>query len=201
MCNVTCKGCNRTTGICDIGCKPGWRDIYCHKGIFFNIHVKLKLTRNCLNRRILFILIMISKSFKLVHISFSKATYVFIICYILCHKIQYFTIECSAGSYGVNCASTCGQCLNEKVCNHETGSCDEGCQTGYKGPTCKTGIQCERFLSKNNASKIMCYLFMVSSAATCVLDIDRHWRLQYPITMLLSYMFSRQKSFLFIFYI
>lgn len=35
MCNVTCKGCNKTTGICDTGCKPGWRDIYCHKGIFF----------------------------------------------------------------------------------------------------------------------------------------------------------------------
>lgn len=33
ICNVTCKGCNRTTGICDTGCKPGWRDIYCHKGI------------------------------------------------------------------------------------------------------------------------------------------------------------------------
>lgn len=33
MCNVTCNGCNRTTGICDTGCKPGWRDIYCHKGI------------------------------------------------------------------------------------------------------------------------------------------------------------------------
>lgn len=168
MCNVTCKGCNRTTGICDIGCKSGWRDIYCHKGIFFHIHVQLKLTRNCLNRRILFILIMISKLFKLVNISFSKATYVFIICYILCHKIQYFAIECSAGSYGVNCASTCGQCLNEKVCNHETGSCDQGCQPGYKGPTCKTGIQCERFLNKNNTSKIICYVFMVSSAASCV---------------------------------
>lgn len=49
--------------------------------------------------------------------------------------------------------------------------------------------------------KKMCYVFIVGSAATCVLDIDRHWRRQYPITILLSYMFSRQKSFLFIFYI
>lgn len=39
-CNVTCKGCNRTTGICDTGCEPGWRDIYCHKGIcLINIKV------------------------------------------------------------------------------------------------------------------------------------------------------------------
>lgn len=35
MCSVTCNGCNRKTGICDTGCKPGWRDVYCHKGICF----------------------------------------------------------------------------------------------------------------------------------------------------------------------
>lgn len=87
MCNVMCKDCNRIIGICDIGCKFGWRDIYCYKGIFFNIYVKFKLIWNCLNWCILFILIMISKLFKLVYIFFSKVMYVFIICYILCYKI------------------------------------------------------------------------------------------------------------------
>lgn len=52
---------------------------------------------------------------------------------------DYFTIECSSGYYGEKCASTCGQCMNEKVCNHVTGNCDEGCLPGYKGLRCKTG--------------------------------------------------------------
>lgn len=25
MCNSTCKSCNKVTGICDIGCHPGWK--------------------------------------------------------------------------------------------------------------------------------------------------------------------------------
>lgn len=39
MCNVICKGCNRIIGICDNGCKFGWRDIYCYKGVCF-INIK-----------------------------------------------------------------------------------------------------------------------------------------------------------------
>lgn len=39
-----CKGCNRIIGICDIGCKFGWRDVYCYKGIWLiNIKVKFKI--------------------------------------------------------------------------------------------------------------------------------------------------------------
>lgn len=34
MCNGTCKGCNRFTGVCENGCHAGWRGKYCHEGDF-----------------------------------------------------------------------------------------------------------------------------------------------------------------------
>lgn len=38
MCNVTCKGCNVTNGICDKGCQPGWSGLFCQDGIFCEMH-------------------------------------------------------------------------------------------------------------------------------------------------------------------
>lgn len=32
-CNATCRSCNKTTGICDNGCQPGWRGLNCQDGI------------------------------------------------------------------------------------------------------------------------------------------------------------------------
>lgn len=34
-CNVTCQSCNKTTGVCDSGCYPGWRGLYCEDGNTF----------------------------------------------------------------------------------------------------------------------------------------------------------------------
>lgn len=31
-CKTTCKSCNKMSGICNNGCKPGWRGIYCQEG-------------------------------------------------------------------------------------------------------------------------------------------------------------------------
>jgi hypothetical protein len=31
-CNITCKGCDTITGICDSGCHPGWKGSYCGEG-------------------------------------------------------------------------------------------------------------------------------------------------------------------------
>lgn len=62
--------------------------------------------------------------------------------YFLLHIImwyQYFTIACSVGNFGINCASVCGHCSNEKECHHVTGNCVEGCLPGYKIPTCIAG--------------------------------------------------------------
>lgn len=32
ICNVTCRSCNKTTGVCDNGCYPGWTGQYCQNG-------------------------------------------------------------------------------------------------------------------------------------------------------------------------
>lgn len=53
----------------------------------------------------------------------------------------YFIIskqECLLGTYGQGCLNTCsGHCLNSATCNRTTGSCDQGCQAGYKGKLCE----------------------------------------------------------------
>lgn len=41
MCNVTCKGCNITNGICDKGCQPGWSGLFCQDGIFCGSHYNI----------------------------------------------------------------------------------------------------------------------------------------------------------------
>lgn len=37
MCNATCKSCNKSTGICDNGCHPGWRGLFCEDSMFINV--------------------------------------------------------------------------------------------------------------------------------------------------------------------
>lgn len=57
----------------------------------------------------------------------------------------YFIIskqECLLGTYGQGCLNTCsGHCLNSATCNRTTGSCDQGCQAGYKGKLCEEGFK------------------------------------------------------------
>ena len=47
-CNNTCRGCNTVNGLCDAGCYPGWRGVYCHqsnqyKPFQYVIHVLLSV--------------------------------------------------------------------------------------------------------------------------------------------------------------
>lgn len=37
MCNATCKSCNKSTGMCDNGCHPGWRGLFCEDSMFINM--------------------------------------------------------------------------------------------------------------------------------------------------------------------
>lgn len=32
-CSDKCYGCNNINGVCESGCKPGWRGEYCHEGL------------------------------------------------------------------------------------------------------------------------------------------------------------------------
>lgn len=56
--------------------------------------------------------------------------------------VDAFFIECIAGFHGENCSFTCGKCLNSTACHHITGRCDQGCDPGFEGLTCKKGTLC-----------------------------------------------------------
>lgn len=44
---------------------------------------------------------------------------------------SFFISECPYGSWGDNCESECGSCLNG-TCNITDGSCSTGCNQGFK---------------------------------------------------------------------
>ena len=44
-------------------------------------------------------------------------------------------LECDY-SYGLECAKTCGHCLDSKPCNHLNGTCVNGCAPGFHGEKC-----------------------------------------------------------------
>lgn len=45
--------------------------------------------------------------------------------------------ECDRGSFGKDCASSCGRCMDNETCHHVNGSCINGCETGFQGLDCK----------------------------------------------------------------
>ena len=42
---------------------------------------------------------------------------------------------CDDGTYGDNCALTCGNCINDAPCDKTSGKC-AGCEAGYYGEKC-----------------------------------------------------------------
>lgn len=52
-CNETCRSCNKTTGVCDNGCYPGWRGQYCQQGKTFSL-IMLKVPSTVTSRWKLF---------------------------------------------------------------------------------------------------------------------------------------------------
>lgn len=47
-------------------------------------------------------------------------------------------VACPKGTFGQNCRKTCGNCLHNTTCNHENGTCPNGCDAGFKGQYCST---------------------------------------------------------------
>lgn len=45
--------------------------------------------------------------------------------------------ECKDGTYGYKCVNNCsGHCMNNSLCNKQTGHCDGGCRPGYTNIHC-----------------------------------------------------------------
>ena len=53
----------------------------------------------------------------------------------------YNSTECTPGSFGYNCSSTCGHCLNNSSCEPANGTCLQGCDPGFKTPLCIVGMK------------------------------------------------------------
>lgn len=58
----------------------------------------------------------------------------------LCSCMNFYPcfVACPRGTFGQNCRKTCGNCLQNTTCNHENGTCPNGCNIGFKGQYCST---------------------------------------------------------------
>lgn len=53
---------------------------------------------------------------------------------------MYIVTECDNGTYGYNCANSCSfHCLQDYMCDKQTGHCHGGCVPGYTNSDCKKG--------------------------------------------------------------
>lgn len=42
-------------------------------------------------------------------------------------------LVCSNQTYGQDCSSVCGKCINGETCHHVSGFCPHGCSEGVQG--------------------------------------------------------------------
>ena len=55
------------------------------------------------------------------------------------HKITLNFVACGSGTFGIHCSRNC-HCVNQP-CDPEDGTCHAGgCERGYEGITCSTGM-------------------------------------------------------------
>ena len=52
---------------------------------------------------------------------------------------QFFPADCDFGEFGFDCRGTC-HCAGNMTCDSVNGTCPEGCEQGYDGPTCSTAV-------------------------------------------------------------
>ena len=50
-----------------------------------------------------------------------------------------FITVCDGNTYGQDCTTSCGNCINEDQCHHVTGVCPNGCDKGVYGENCDKG--------------------------------------------------------------
>lgn len=66
-------------------------------------------------------------------------------------------VECGEGWYGVNCSQQCkGHCKDNAACNHMTGQCDKGCDSGWTGNLCDEGLLLNKITCFKISKNISC---------------------------------------------
>ncbi|XP_062608093.1 delta and Notch-like epidermal growth factor-related receptor [Saccostrea cucullata] len=76
---------------------------------------------------------------------------------------RYCETECAAGKYGQGCSVKCGQCIDDKPCNHVNGSCPGDCSAGWRGDRCDQecehghfGLMCKEHCSQHCLECMSC---------------------------------------------
>ena len=61
--------------------------------------------------------------------------------------LSFYFAECDPGEYGENCKLKCSNNCKNPPCNAKNGFCsDAGCNPGFKGDICTTGLRFIRMI-------------------------------------------------------
>ncbi|XP_067679838.1 multiple epidermal growth factor-like domains protein 11 isoform X2 [Haliotis asinina] len=64
------------------------------------------------------------------------------------------TLKCPPRSFGVNCSSKCGHCVDDEPCHHVTGTCPKGCSSGWVSDTCRQAVDSSPGTSTERISRL-----------------------------------------------
>nr|XP_022311266.1 protein draper-like [Crassostrea virginica] len=132
ICSDNCLNgspCNRQTGHCDTGCKPGYTNALCNEHClpgFYGIKCKQRCSGHCLDN-------LACNHFDGTCSDGCEAGYVDTLC----------NTSCRHGYYGKNCSYVCSP--NCKTCNHTDGLCT--CYAGWSRPDCTNA--CDKSYGEN----------------------------------------------------
>lgn len=120
-CNVT-NICDRITGECDGGCKPGWIGNTCDQSKYVSVnYINIKIALSYLINIQRYILICV-----------------------------WIVQVCEAGFYGRNCSNQCSlNCIVTNHCDRFSGHCKGGCKLGWTGNMC---FQSKHYIQKMQQS-------------------------------------------------
>lgn len=104
--------CNKQTGHCDKGCKPGYTNVFCSESIYCKINSILRT-----HKIIIQVETLIKKYPKEILFVYSK------------QYADQDTMEVGADTSAMGI-------VNNGICNHIDGVCLAGCQVGYIGKHC-----------------------------------------------------------------
>ena len=78
--------------------------------------------------------------------------------------LKYVFVACDDGYFGDMCTQKCSKNCNQAgICNKTTGVCQDGCQPGWMGDFCDSGIfQCYKFHINHILSKCVLLKFKLT---------------------------------------